>query len=68
MHVVPSAAAEGGGVLRIVYEQENRGVGRTDGTERTATMLKTVKVLGAANSVGVCSIFFASEVEERCQS
>ena len=42
---------------RVEDSVENRGVGRTEGTERTATVLKTAKVLGAANSAGVLQYF-----------
>ena len=43
--------------LRADNSVENREAGGTEGTKRTATMLKTVEVLSTTNSVGGLQYF-----------
>ena len=43
--------------LRAKNSVENRGAGRTEGTKRTATVLKIVEVLSTINSVGGLQYF-----------
>ena len=52
----PAAAADVRG--RAENSVENREVGRTEEAERAATVLKMVKVLGAAISLGWCSSLY----------
>ena len=54
--------------LRAENSVENRGAGRTEGTKRTATVLKIVEVLSTINTVGGLQYFLCQRLRNDVSS